>query len=360
MPSSSSVRESTIEKRWELVGASAEDRAALLDPATYGQRELYRANIENFVGTVKVPVGVVGPLRVNGLFAQGDFFVPLATTEAALVASYHRGACLITEAGGCSVMVLSEGVSRAPAFIFGSLAKCGEFAAWVLSQMEEFRRVAEATTRHGKLVDLQVTVEGNHAYLNFEFTTGDASGQNMVTIAVQAVCDFILEHSPVKPRVHFVEGNLSGDKKASFQSYLKVRGKRVTAEVVVPADLVAKRLHTSPERMEEYWRVSSLGGVLSGTVGVQGHYANGLAALYLACGQDVACVAESAVGITRFERIEAGDLYAAVTLPNLMVGTVGGGTGSSEPAGGFGDDGIGGRRQGARLGGGGRGPGIGR
>ena len=157
------------------------------------------------------------------------------------------------------------------------------------------------------------------------YLTADASGQNMVTLATEAICDYIRAASPVSPQYSFVEANLSGDKKASAQSFLLVRGKKVSAEALLPAALVEKRLHTTPEHMVNYWRMSALGGVLSGTVGVHGHYANGLAALYLACGQDVACVAESAVGVTRFE-VADGDLYASVTLPNIMVGTVGGGT----------------------------------
>jgi hydroxymethylglutaryl-CoA reductase (NADPH) len=222
-------------------------------------------------------------------------------------------------------VLLNEGISRAPGFAFRSLPEAGLFLAWVTTQMDEFRRRAEATTRHGKLSDLRITLEGNHVYLNFEFTTGDASGQNMVTLATEAICDYIRDHSPVAPQYAFVEANLSGDKKASAQSFLLVRGKKVSAEARVPAALVEKRLHTTPEHMVNYWRMSALGGVLSGTVGVHGHYANGLAALYLATGQDVACVAESAVGVTRFE-VQGGDLYASVTLPNIMVGTVGGGT----------------------------------
>jgi hydroxymethylglutaryl-CoA reductase (NADPH) len=264
---------------------------------------------------------------VNGLFAQGDYYVPLATTEAALVASYNRGAQLISDAGGCTVALLTEGVSRAPGFAFRDFADCGRFILWATSQVEEFRRRAESTTSHGKLIDMRISVEGNHVYVNFQFTTGDASGQNIVTLATQAICDYVMENSPVKPEYFFVEANLSGDKKASAQSFLLVRGKKVTAEVRLSADLVAQKLHTTPEHMVDYWRMSALGGVLSGTLGVQGHYANGLAALYLACGQDVACVAESAVGVTRFEQTKANELYASVTLPNIMVGTIGGGTG---------------------------------
>ncbi|MBI4641983.1 MAG: hydroxymethylglutaryl-CoA reductase, partial [Candidatus Tectomicrobia bacterium] len=283
--------------------------------------------IENFIGTAKVPVGLAGPLRVNGLFAQGDYYIPLATTEAALVASYNRGSQLISEAGGCTTIVLNEGVSRAPGFVFKDLIEAGQFVVWAISQFEEFKCEAEATTRYGKLIDMKITVEGNHVYLNFEFTTGDASGQNMATIASEAICDYIRANSPVPPQSSFVEANLSGDKKASAQSFQSVRGKKVTAEVILPADLVEKRLHTTQEKIANHWRLSAIGGILSGTVGIHGHYANGLAALYIACGQDAACVAESAVGVSRFEVTDQGDLYAAVTLPNLIVGTVGGGTG---------------------------------
>jgi hydroxymethylglutaryl-CoA reductase (NADPH) len=327
VPGGSELSPEALERRWQLLSAGAQTRQNLLDERTLSQAECYRRNIENFIGTVKTPIGLAGPLRVNGLFAQGDYYLPLATTEAALVASYSRGARLISEAGGCAAMLLNEGVSRAPGFAFASLRECGLFVVWATGQIEEFRRRAEATTRHGKLIDLRITLEGNHVYLGFVFTTGDASGQNMVTLATEAICEYIEEHCPIKPQYHFVEANLSGDKKASAQSFLLVRGKKVSAEVIVAAELVSKRLHTTPEHMVNYWRMSALGGVLSGTLGIHGHYANGLAALYLACGQDAACVAESAVGVTRFEVTAEGALYASVTLPNIMVGTVGGGTG---------------------------------
>jgi hydroxymethylglutaryl-CoA reductase (NADPH) len=173
---------------------------------------------------------------------------------------------------------------------------------------------------------MQLTVEGNHAHVIFEFMTGDASGQNMVTIATDAICRYIETHTPVHPQHWFVEANMSGDKKATTHSFMSVRGKKVSAEIVVPASMIEQRLHTTPGRMVDYFRMSVLGGVMSGSIGVQGHYSNGLAALFIACGQDAACVSEAAVGITRFELREKA-LYASVTLPNLIVGTVGGGTG---------------------------------
>lgn len=311
---------------WRELGADPALRAVLLDHCP-DDLSAYQGNIENAIGLLRLPLGVAGPLRVNGMAAHGDYPVPLATTEAALVASYHRGCRLLTAAGGCSAMVLYESVSRSPAFVFATAAEACRFVVWALDRFEEFQAAAAATTSHGTLVDLGCTVEGNHVYLNFEFTTGDASGQNMVTLATQAICDSIAAASPVTPRRHYVEANLSGDKKASAKAFTSARGKKVTAEAILPAQLVAKHLRSTPEAMADYWRVSAIGGVLSGTLGVHGHFANGLAALYLATGQDVACVAESAAGVTRFEVTAQGDLYASATLPGIMVGTVGGGTG---------------------------------
>lgn len=311
---------------WERLGGPAESREVLLDSVP-DDLEAYQGNIENAIGLLRMPIGLAGPLRVNGLSAKGDYPIPLATTEAALVASYHRGCRVLTQAGGASAMVLYESVSRAPAFAFESASDACRFVVWALAQFEVFREKVSATTSHGQLIDVGSTVEGNHVYLNFEYTTGDASGQNMVTLATQAICDFILEASPVPPIRHYVESNLSGDKKASARAFSTARGKKVTADAVLPAELVEKQLHTTPQAMRDYWQMSAIGGVLSGTIGIQGHFANGLAALYLATGQDVACVAESATGVTRFEVTEAGDLYATVTLPGIMVGSVGGGTG---------------------------------
>lgn len=323
LPVTAKTSRERVERTWGRLGEKEDLKAVLMSDEKF---EDYAGNIENLIGTLRVPIGVAGPLRVNGLYAKGDYHVPMATTEAALVASYHRGAGLITEVGGCSAMVLGEAVTRSPSFTFTDLASAGQFVMWTMSQFEKFREIVGTTTSHGKLVDIGTTVEGNHVYLSFDFHTADASGQNMVTIATQAVCDYILKNSPITPSQAYVEANLSGDKKASAKALATTRGKKVTAEVFIPSEFVEKRLHCSVREMCDYWLTSALGGVLSGSLGVQGHYANGLAALYLATGQDVACVAESAIGVTRFEEKE-GALYAAVTLPGIMVGTVGGGTG---------------------------------
>lgn len=203
VPGASLSSEEAVSRRWNLLaggGATAKEQLYNGDDL-----EKFTKNIENIIGTISLPVGLAGPLRVNGCAAQGDFYVPLATTEAALVASYTRGCQVLSESGGCSTLILSEGVSRAPGFVFTSLVEVGTFATWALSQKEAFAEQAHATTHHGKLIDMRLTVEGNHVYVTFEYYTGDAAGQNMVTIATQAICDYIAEHSPVRPRHIFVE-----------------------------------------------------------------------------------------------------------------------------------------------------------
>lgn len=327
-PRKMDLARSAAEVRQQLE-ARTEDptiQAALFDPQTEADAEAYLANIENFIGTVKLPVGIAGPVRIRGSAANGDYPIPMATHEAALVASYHRGAIAISEAGGCTAVILNEGVSRVPCFTFENIRQAAAFLAWAVPQQDQFKSIAESTTRHGKLAEIKITVEGSNVFLHFNYTTGDAAGQNMVTVATQAVVDYIKSECPIPSKRIYVESNLSGDKKASAISFSSVRGKKVTCEVLLPAEVLQKRLGVSAKEMEDYWRVSSVGGVLSGSLGIQGHYANGLAALFIACGQDAACVAEAAVGVTRFEARE-GALYAAVTLPNLIVGTVGGGTG---------------------------------
>jgi hydroxymethylglutaryl-CoA reductase (NADPH) len=312
-----------IENRHDQIAIDPEVKEAL---AFLNDPEVYAKNIENLIGVTKVPLGVAGPIRINGVFANDDFLVPLATTEAALVASYHRGCNLITKAGGCTTLILNESVSRAPGFALDNLRDVGLFVAWVIEHKAIFDDIVTQSSEYCELQDMRLNVEGNHVYVLCDYTTGDAAGQNMVTIATQGVFDYILEHSPIPIEYAFVEANMSGDKKASHHSFFSVRGKKATAEVVLSEALIKRYLHTTPKAMEDYWRMSAMGGVMSGTIGVQGHYSNALAAIFIATGQDPACVSEASVGVTRFEVRECGSLYATVTLPNLIVGTIGGGT----------------------------------
>jgi hydroxymethylglutaryl-CoA reductase (NADPH) len=288
--------------------------------------EELRANIESLVGFARIPVGVMGPLRVNGVNARGDFYVPLATTEGALVASYQRGAKVISLAGGCATLCLVESVLRAPGFVFNSLAEAGSFVAHVITQFEVMQARVKESSRHARLVQIDPLVSGKEVYVVFHYTTGDAAGQNMVTFATHALTTHLIETAPVKPLTWFIEANMSGDKKATQLAFQSARGKKVIADVTIPRELVVKYLHAEPEQIFRYWQLAIVGSLQSGSIGMQGHYANALAALFIACGQDVACVSEASVGLTRMDVMANGDFYCSISLPNLIVGTVGGGT----------------------------------
>jgi hydroxymethylglutaryl-CoA reductase (NADPH) len=321
------TKEGIIERHTFLLRETGKKMNMIAGEKVFSELEQLEGNIENYIGMSMVPTGVIGPLRVIGSAANGDFYVPLATSEGALVASYHRGAKACTMAGGVTSICLTEGVQRSPLFKFNNIGELGQFLVWLLPQRDIFKEITERTSRFAKLTEIGTNVEGNTLILTFEYHTGDASGQNMVTLCTDAICHYIMENAPVKPLFWFIESNYSGDKKATALSYITVRGKKVTAEITLPEKIVNEVLKTTPVAMSEYWKSSTVGAIQSGAIGAQGHYANGLAALFLATGQDVACVSEAAVGITRMEVIPGGELYASVTLPNLIVGTVGGGTG---------------------------------
>lgn len=285
-----------------------------------------KGNIENYIGMTQIPTGVFGPLVLNGTAASGAYYVPLATSEGALVASYARGARACRESGAIVSVCLMEGVQRCPIFKFNNLTELGKFVLWLMEQKEEFEKITKASSNYAELSDMEMNIEGNQVILTLEYLTGDAAGQNMVTIVSQKICEYIIKNTPQQPRYWFIESNFSGDKKATSISYTSVRGKNVTAEITLKREVVENVLKTKPEFMYEYWRTSFMGAVKCGAIGAQGHFANGLAALFIAAGQDAACVSEASVGITRMELTDNGDLYCAVTLPNLIVGTVGGGT----------------------------------
>lgn len=315
------------QKRIDFIGRLlSADISHLTFQRVFNDPDILKGNIENYIGMTQVPTGLVGPLQVNGTEARGDFYVPLATTEGALVASFNRGAKACRMSGGITSVCLTEAVQRTPVFKFETLSEVGHFVLWVLDHMADYPPIIAQHSRHAKLQDVKINMEGNQVLLIFEYHTGDAAGQNMVTICTDAVCQYIVAHVPVKPKHWFIESNYSGDKKATSVSFTTVRGKKVTAEVHIKEQVVKEVLRSTPYLMAQYWQSSSIAEVQSGSIGIQGHFANGLAAIFIATGQDAACVSEAAVGITRMEVTEQGDLYAAVTLPNLIVGTVGGGT----------------------------------
>lgn len=289
--------------------------------------DFFQGNIENFIGMAQIPIGLAGPILINGTTAKGDYFVPLATTEGALVASYHRGMKACRLSGGVTSVCLSEGVQRCPLFKFDNIRESGQFLVWVHEQIDTFRSIVKENSNYAQLIEIRTTVEGNTVILTFEYTTGDAAGQNMITICTDKICQYILSNFEIQPKTWYVESNYSGDKKATAVSFSNVRGKKVTAEIVISKDICESVLKSSPRQIVDYWQSSTLAAIQSASIGAQGHVANGLTALFVACGQDIACISESSIGLTRMELNANRDLYVALTLPSLIVGTVGGGTG---------------------------------
>jgi len=296
------------------------------------KRDLYPAdavkgNIENYIGVAKVPIGIAGPLPINGDHARGEFYIPLATTEGSLVASYNRGMMVIRESGGCRVKIFEDHMQRAPVFRFSSLAEAERFTRWLEDNRDIVDAAVGKTTSHGKLVDIDIFNLARNVYVRFGFYTGDAAGQNMVNLATSRICQDIKESYPGWEAVESfnLASKFCSDKKYSQVNVLKSRGKKVSAEVEIPDTVLQERLRTTTDVINDNYLNGTLSALYGGCISNGFHAANALAALFIACGNDPANVAESHVDYLDIRPVEGG-LYFGVTLPSLIVGTVGGGT----------------------------------
>ena len=285
-----------------------------------------RRNIENPIGAVQIPLGVAGPLTVRGEHADGEYYVPLATSEGALVASVNRGCSVITRAGGATVRVTGDSMTRAPVIRTGSVVEALRLREWIYENIDALREEAESTTRHGKLVKIDpVMVVGSYVYPRFVYTTGDSMGMNMVTIATERALELLTRETGA--HVIALSGNLCTDKKPAAINLIEGRGKSITAEITVPGDMVESVLKTTPEAVVEVNTAKNLmGSASAGSMGFNAHYANIIGAIFLATGQDEAHIVEGSLGVTIAEE-RNGDLYFAVNLPDVPLATVGGGTG---------------------------------
>ncbi len=287
---------------------------------------IVKGNTEHFTGVAQVPIGFAGPIRVNGEHAQGEFLIPLATTEGTLVASYNRGMKVLNLAGGVKCSIAGDAMQRAPVFVFKDAVAAREFVKWVQANIDKIREEAEATSSVAKLQYIDPYLASKFAFLRFNFTTGDAAGQNMVGRATFAACSWILDNYPGIEHF-YLESNLATDKKASQVNVMHTRGKRVTAEATVPRDILIQHMRVEPESLVYHYGVANIGAVLSGANNNGLHSANGITAMFIATGQDVANVSESSAGILYAELTPTKDLYLSITIPSLIVATYGGGTG---------------------------------
>jgi hydroxymethylglutaryl-CoA reductase (NADPH) len=287
-----------------------------------------RGNIEHFTGVAQVPLGFAGPLLVNGQHAQGEFYVPLATSEGTLVASYNRGMKVLHRSGGVKCAVVGDNMQRAPVFIFDDAAAAARFVDWVRDHLTGIRAAAEATDPFVKLDYIDPYLSNSFAFLRFNFKTGDAAGMNMVGKATFAACNWILQRcAEIDIKRFYLESNFATDKKASMVNIMHTRGKRVTAEALIKREALLDIMDAEPESIYEHYKVSTIGSMLSGAVNNGCHSPNAITAMFIATGQDVANVSESSAALLFADLTAERDLYMSVTLPSLIVATCGGGTG---------------------------------
>jgi hydroxymethylglutaryl-CoA reductase (NADPH) len=287
---------------------------------------LTKGNCEHFIGVAQVPLGLAGPITILGEHAKGDFLVPMATSEGTLVASYNRGIKVVNLSGGARCTVVGDAMQRAPVFVFDDARAGREFVAWVAEFLPKIREEAEATSSVAKLQYIDPYQANKFVFLRFNYSTGDAAGQNMVGRATFAACSWILDNfAGIK---HFyLESNFATDKKASQINIMRTRGKRVTAEVTVPRDVLIQQMRVEPESLVYHHGVANVGAFISGANNNGAHSANGITAMFIATGQDVANVAESSAAILYAELTPNRDMYLSITIPSLIIATHGGGTG---------------------------------
>lgn len=282
-------------------------------------------NIENFIGWAKVPIGQAGPLRLrSGQLPARDYNLPLATTEGALVASVNRGCKATRLSGGVTVLAEEVGATRGPVFAVNGIAEGKQLIDWVKNNFTLLKEAAESTSQHLQLLDFTPALAGKNAWIRFRFNTGEAVGMNMVTIATQKIVAVIKQKLGIDCLA--LSGNFCVDKKPSWLNFISGRGKKVWAEALIKRSVVKAVLKTSPEKIVEVVHAKQhLGSIMSGSMGGNAHFGNVVAALFLATGQDMTHVSEGSLGVTTAE-LEKKELYFSVYLPDLMVGTVGGGT----------------------------------
>jgi hydroxymethylglutaryl-CoA reductase (NADPH) len=291
-----------------------------LDPATV------QGNVENFLGVAQVPIGLAGPLQIDGEHARGEFYIPLATTEGTLVASYNRGMRLLSESGGVRTTVVEEHMQRAPVFVLDDALAAREFGDWVDEHFADIKAAAESTTRSGKLSYVGQYSIGPLRYLRFNYTTGDAAGQNMTGKATLVACEWIKANHPDHPR-YILSGNIDTDKKHSRINMLLTRGKRVVAEATIDKDALKRLMNVDTETLFWARQIQMAGSFLVGSANNGAHAANGLTAMFIATGQDVANVSEAHAGVSYTQLLPDGNYYWSITLPALIVASYGGGTG---------------------------------
>jgi len=278
--------------------------------------------VENHVGFMPLPMSIVSPLVIHGDYARGEFIVPLCTLEGKLTLAMNRGLLAMAMAGGCRTIHLKQELSRSPAFCLPTITEIGSFLDWINDHADSILVAAESTTRHGRLLRVDPTPIQQWVVLDFVYDTGNAAGQNMVTLATEAACRYIQQETGFH---YYLESGFNSDKQPSRRNLMNGRGHSVTVEYSLSGQILDS-LGVRQEAVLEFQQLAMTSSQAIGMLGNNLHLANALTALYLATGQDAACVAENAVAFSQASADGGDGLLIRMTLPSLTVGTVGGGT----------------------------------
>lgn len=289
-------------------------------------------NIESFVGTVEVPVGIAGPLLIHGECDNELIYAPFATTEGVLVASATRGAKLLTLSVGVYTKVLRQRMVRIHTFEFEGMKQAYEASLWIIDNAETVKKEVKEKSHHAVLVELIPFVVGKYLHVYFIHETGDAAGQNMTTVCTWHLCQSLTEifNHVLKNDVKnfLVEGNLSSDKKVLWQNFIHGRGMRVIAECRVSSDVLSEVFHVTAQKFMHNYSIMLSSSITAGSIGANGNIANVVAAIFTATGQDIASVHEASIGQLHTEIDESKNgIYLSLMMLSLTIGTISGGTG---------------------------------
>ncbi|WP_186786132.1 phosphotransferase [Paenibacillus agilis] len=293
------------------------------------QPSILAGNIENYIGSIQVPLGITAPLWVRGTYANGHIPIPIATTEGALISSISRGAKACNAAGGIEVHVLKQTMVRAPVFFCEDMSSAIRLAQWIDEHKVSIKAEAERVSSISKLITLHTYPFADFVHVQFGYETGDAAGQNMTTSCTYVACEWIaskVKHlAELKYVRYIIEGNQAGDKKVAYRSFIGGRGIQVNASIHIPEAILKQTLRVSVDQYMKSWYAAEVGAMQTGMIGHNVNFANIIAGIFSATGQDMGSIHEASCGIFKARR-EGDGISFHVQLPSLVIGTVGGGT----------------------------------
>jgi hydroxymethylglutaryl-CoA reductase (NADPH) len=314
-------------KRIEFLQKYSKCELDNIKESTLNSEDLKGINGNN-IGCVEVPVGIAGPLVFNGDRVKGVHFAPLGTCDGALIESVTRGSLTISRSSGVTAHAFEQRMMRVPVFKLQTMNDALRFSKWIDENKNEIINIAQSASSHAVLKSITPRITGKLIHVEFLYTTGDAAGQNISTVCTSVACQWIRNNIA---DLNFniisfqLEGNISSDKKVSYNSFINGRGIRVVAEAVLKNDVLQSVMNVSANDLFSGYLKGANGSIEAGMIGYNINVANVITAMFVATGQDIACAHESSTANLYMEK-ENDDLYVSLTIPSLIIGSIGGGT----------------------------------